>query len=81
MEALKSFIRGFGGGFKRFGHLISLIVNSVLLFFVYFIGVGITSIIAKIFGKRFLELDKNKESYWIIHEKKKKTLEEFKKMF
>ncbi len=62
----KEFFRGLKEGQKNFGEDIAQIINLILLSIVYIIGVGITSIVAKIFGKHFLKLkiDKNKESYW-----------------
>ncbi len=60
------FIKGFKAGQKSFGETIAVLVNSILLSFVYFIGVGGTSILAKIFGKHFLDLKINKQAqtYW-----------------
>jgi len=53
-------------GFKAYGDLIGTFVNSILLTIVYVIGVGITSILAKIVRKDFLEMkiDDSKETYW-----------------
>lgn len=60
------FFKGLKKGQKEFGETIAIIVNSVLLSLVYFIGVGITFIFSRISGKHFLDLkpDKSKESYW-----------------
>lgn len=48
--------------------------NIILLTVVYFLGIGITAITAKITKKHFLNLtfDKNATTYWI--EKKNKTM-------
>ncbi|MAH49402.1 hypothetical protein CMI37_26505 [Candidatus Pacearchaeota archaeon] len=64
---MSSFIQGFEKGMKSFGKDISAIVNSVLLSFVYLVGVGLTSICAKIFSKHFLDskLKQDEKSYWI----------------
>ena len=51
-------------GSKVFGELISAIINLLLLSFVYFVGVGLTSIFAKVFGKNFIDNKKVKGSYW-----------------
>ncbi len=61
-----AFFKEFKQGQKSFGDSIAALVNSILLSFVYFIGVGGTSILAKIFGKHFLDLKINKQSqtYW-----------------
>ena len=62
----KVFMDGIKEGQKRFGETISAVINSVLLSIVYFIGVGITFVFARIFRKHFLELklEKLNESYW-----------------
>jgi len=45
--------------------IISSLINFILLSFVYFVGIGLTSVIAKISNKKFLILKKeNKDSYW-----------------
>jgi len=59
--------KGFGefmDGSKMFGELISAIVNLVLLSVVYFIGVGLTSITARILGKKFIDNKTSNKSYW-----------------
>ncbi len=62
----KNFYKGFKEGRDYFSSLTSAIVNSVLLSVVYFIGIGFTSIFAKIFGKNFLDLKHKNDmnSYW-----------------
>jgi len=64
MAKIKQMFDEFMGGSKMFGELMSAIVNLLLLSFVYFIGFGLTSIFAKISGKRFIDDLANKESYW-----------------
>jgi hypothetical protein len=67
---------------KTFMLVTTSIVNFILLSLVYFIGVGLTSIIAKVLGKSFLDLGKkNKKSYWVTKEESKKKLEEYYKQF
>ncbi|MEK6894338.1 MAG: hypothetical protein AABX10_02650 [Nanoarchaeota archaeon] len=79
---IKEFVIGFGNGQKEFGHTISIIVNSLLLTFVYFIGVGITSILAKASNKKFLTLSyDNSESYWTPLNLDKKEIKEYYKQF
>ena len=61
---------------------ISNIVNFVLLLLVYFIGIGIVSIFAKLFRKHFLELKKqNKQSNWHEHKLTKQPLEQYYRTF
>jgi len=83
MEKVKLFFKGFYAGFKSFGLTISTIVNFVLLMIVYFIGVGLTSLLGKTFKKRFLYLKKEdrKKSYWIKVNKKKQKLKNYRRMF
>tara|TARA_Y100000310_G_scaffold307622_1_gene349898 strand:- start:399 stop:638 length:240 start_codon:yes stop_codon:yes gene_type:complete len=73
------FFKGIWKGQKAFGEAISSLVNSVLLSIVYFLGVGLTSIFAKILKKQFLEMkiDKNKKSYWTKLDLNEKQLEDY----
>ncbi|MBS3157719.1 hypothetical protein J4206_00355 [Candidatus Woesearchaeota archaeon] len=83
MSLLKDFIIGFKHGMKNFGHTITMIINSVLLSLVYLIGVGMTSAIAKVSGKKFLDLNlsKNSPTYWNEFSLKKKPIEEYYRQF
>ena len=79
---IKQFVKGFKKGMGNFGMNITLIINTILLSFVYLIGVGLTSIIAKIFGKHFLETKLSKKStYWSNLNLKKKKFEEYYRQF
>ena len=79
---MKNNLKEISEGIKEFGKNLSIIINTLLLTLVYFIGVGTTSIIAKIFKKRFLQSKKlEKDSYWINTNKKNKDIEEFYKQF
>ncbi len=80
---MKNFVKGFKKGFTQFGHNLSNLVNSILLSFVYLFGVGITSIIAKITKKHFLETEikKSQKSYWSNLDLKKKNMEEYYRQF
>ena len=79
----KEFFNGIKEGQKAFGEDIASIINFILLTIVYFIGVGLTSIFAKIFSKHFLELniDKNVNSYWENLNLEKKKKEEYYRQF
>ena len=83
MTLIKEFLDDFVQGFKNFGKFFSNIVNYALLSFVYFFGVGFTSIFAKLIGKHFLNLKSNSErkSYWIDRKVKKQSLEDNKRQF
>ena len=54
MSSIKIFIEGLKEGKKYFENSLSALINSILLSIVYFIGIGITSIIGKSLGKSFL---------------------------
>ena len=83
MSNLKVFWRGFKEGSKRFSHVITGIINFVLLFLVYFVGVGVTSIFDKIFRKHFLNIKLKKDtiSYWGPLNLSKKPIEEYYRQF
>jgi|SRR3989338_5662107 len=77
----KQFFKGFKEGMGDFGHNIASIINTVLLSFVYVVGVAPTSIVAKILGKHFLETKLSKSSYWSALNLKKKSIEEYYRQF
>jgi len=83
MNKIFFFLSGFKEGMRQFGQTISIIINSGLLLIVYFIGIGFTSIIAKLFHKHFLDTDlsKNEKSYWTDLNLKKKSIKEYYKQF
>lgn len=80
---IKELLKDLKDGQKMFGEDIASIVNFFLLTFVYFLGVGITSIFAKILRKHFLELNFNKKSrtYWSKLNLGKRPLEEYYRQF
>lgn len=80
---LENLLSGFTKGIKMFGENIAYLVNIILLSIVYVFAVGITAMIAKFFGKHFLELkvDKNCVSYWSDLNLKRKDLQEYLKQF
>lgn len=80
MNKAAIFFKGFKQGFRNFSHLITDIINFVLLFTVYFIGIGIVSIIAKLLGKHFIDL-KNTGTSWVTRKLKKMPIEEYYRMF
>ena len=83
MKQITAFFTGLKKGMNSFGSNISLIINSVLLLFVYLLGVGLTSIVAKLTGKHFLEtkISKNEKTYWTNLNLKKKNIEEYYRQF
>lgn len=83
MGKFKDFFESFKEGQQEFGKTISIIINSILLTVVYFFGVGLTSIFAKIFRKHFLDLkiNENIKTYWTELNLTKKTREEYFRQF
>lgn len=83
MSKFRQFFSGFRNGFKDFGHSISAIINSILLLIVYLIGVGLTSLFARLSNKHFLQrkIIRNKETYWSDLNLKKKPVEEYYRQF
>lgn len=77
------FLKGIKKGQEEFGETIAIVVNSALLSIVYFAGVGITSLFAKIFGNSFLDYkdDASKKSYWEELNLGKESLGEYCRQF
>jgi hypothetical protein len=52
--------------FEFVGKRVAILINVILLTFVYFTAFALTAILAKIVRKHFLEqkIDENKKSYW-----------------
>lgn len=66
----------------EFGEAIGTLINSILLLVVYLIGVGLTSIIARIVGKRFIDTNKRKgKTYWRDLNLDKRPIEEYYRQF
>lgn len=79
---MNKFFTGFKDGMKNFGTTISIIVNSILLFIVYIVGVGLTFLFSKIFRKKFLDTKpENVKSYWKELNLKNQTKEECYRQF
>ncbi len=79
---LKQFLKGFKKGSKDFSYNITIIVNSILLSVVYLMGVGLTSLFAKLFNKHFLEIKSTKkDTYWSDLNLKKESFENYYRQF
>ena len=65
MAKIKSFIHQLKKGQKEFGEDLAVIINSVVLSIVYLFGVGLTSLTAKIFRKKFLVWKQTKKQQLI----------------
>ena len=83
LEIKMDFWKGIKKGQKEFGECIAVIINTILLSIVYFIGVGLTSIFAKLFGKHFLDLQVNggKHTCWFELNLNKKPIQEYYRQF
>lgn len=83
MSESKQFFTNLEKGMLCFRRSLTFIVNTILLLIVYFIGIGITSIIAKLLGKHFLETKSSdkKETYWSDLDLKTKPIENYYRQF
>jgi len=81
--SLRKNFNHFKKGQRKFGDDIAALVNSVLLSFVYFFGVGLTFFVAKLVGKSFLDLksDSNCDTYWEDLNLGKKPLKDYYRQF
>jgi len=66
MKILKLFFKGSKKVLEEFNQIIVKVSNSILLFVVYSVGAGLTSILARLVGKHFLDIKalKGVDSYW-----------------
>ncbi len=80
---MSTFTKSFADGFKQVGHCIGEIVNAALLLVVYLIGVGLTSIAAKLVRKRFLatKIEPKSKTYWKELGLKRQPIEEHYRQF
>lgn len=82
MKFTSGFFKGFKAGFQSFGNNIASAINFVALMIVYIFGVGITSVVAKLTGKKFLDIGiKNVPTYYITKSIKKEKIENYYRQF
>lgn len=82
MNKDNSFLNNFKKGFKEFGEVFSITINSLILVITYILGIGITSIIAKLFNKQFLpEKSKSSKTYWQDLNLRTQPLEKYYRQF
>lgn len=81
--SLNEFFSDLKKGQKEFGEDIGNLINAILLTIVYLVGVGFTFFFAKIFRKKFLdtEIDKNSKSYWEDLNLSKEPIERYYRQF
>ncbi|NQU98271.1 hypothetical protein HQ533_02290 [Candidatus Woesearchaeota archaeon] len=66
----------------KLSEFITSIVNFILLIPIFIIGIGLTSLFLKLFGKHFLDLkSKTKNSYWVDKNLSTQKLEKYYRMF
>lgn len=80
---IKYFFQGFKEGQKLFGEAVFGIFNFLMLTLVYFFGVGLTSIMAKLSKKKFLEenITPQNQTYWEDLNLNKHPLQEYYRQF
>ena len=49
--------------FQKISQKVQIFTNFILLHIIYFLGIGISAVIAKIVGKNFLEMNPKKSSW------------------
>lgn len=66
MKAIKKILKRIKLRLLRFQKKVTNIINSVLLFFVYFLGVGLVALVARILKKKFIQKGSlnDVDSYW-----------------
>lgn len=82
MSKTNLFFKGFVHGFRNFSHTITNTINFFLLLIVYILGIGLVSIISKLFGRHYLDLKKSgSKSNWREHKITKELLEKYYRTF
>lgn len=82
MSKGRDFLTGFGRGSQYFGCNLSVIINSILLLLVYLVGVGMTSVFARVAKKSFLDIRVvKKDTYWSDLRLQKKSKESYYRQF
>ena len=82
MTKINQYWIGFQKGVREFGYSLATLINSILLSFVYVLGVGLTHVVAKLKGKHFLETGPtDKETYWMDLGLHKRPLEDYYRQF
>jgi len=70
MKILKKIWAGFKKGWMKFAHILGKINTTILLSIVYFVIIGIYSIIARLFKLITFPFRKTPETYWVTREEK-----------
>ncbi len=78
---MKKILAAYIKGFKEFGLALNNVITLIMLSIVYFVGVGLTSIIAKALKKNFLEFKSADKTYWKENRITKKKFEDYLRTF
>ena len=82
MKAVRRFFGGVGAGMKLFGTCMSTVVNTVLMSIVYFFGVGLSALFARIGRKELLATEVGKQkTYWQSLRLRKKKTDDYYRQF
>ena len=68
---------------EAFGLSINSLISTVLLLTVYVLGVGITALIARAVGKKFLPMDspQHRDTYWTDLHLTRESIEKYYRQF
>ena len=80
MGNVRNFFMGFLKGLRRFSHLVADIMNFAFLSVLYFIGIGIVSVVSRLLGKRYMDFGASGSS-WLLRKKTKMKIDEYLRMF
>ncbi|NCN45877.1 MAG: hypothetical protein COU63_04970 [Candidatus Pacebacteria bacterium CG10_big_fil_rev_8_21_14_0_10_36_11] len=63
-KTLMKYLKKINFYFKKFQTIVNFLISFISLLFTYIVGIGITSLVAKIVGKKFLG-KKATDSQWV----------------
>ncbi len=77
------FFSGWLEGFKEVGHTFVIFFNAIFLTIAYVLGIVITAVIARLVGKRFLDMEirTTRPSYWCDHVVKSEPIKKYERQF
>ncbi len=80
---MKRFLKALYNIWMSFARIFGKVQTAIILFLIYFLGIGIIAGMSFIFRKDFLDkgLAKDKETFWRPREAEKPTLENSKRQF
>jgi len=79
---IRLFINGFFAGFRKVGMFVAECVNAVLLFIIYFLGVGMAALLVRLSKNNLLNLKKIKQrSHYVEKSVGDESIEEHYRQF